>query len=136
MPMLYQLSYSPIEFEIRRKVNTRSLAVSRRRDTQLDLPPLGDERARKKVAAVETTPLDLHAKDLLPDLERKVVATVLHDRAQHRDVQLGRCRGDLRLGYGSFPVSRKHERMFAHAPDGIGQPTERAGASPHKFSSL
>jgi hypothetical protein len=53
MPMLYQLSYSPIEFEIRRKVNTRSLAVSRRRDTQLDLPPLGDERARKKVAAVE-----------------------------------------------------------------------------------
>src|SRR4051794_40523948 len=49
MAALFQLSYSPSELEICRKVNARALAVSRRDDPQVDRRAVADERARKKV---------------------------------------------------------------------------------------
>jgi hypothetical protein len=56
--VLSQLSYSPRELEICRKVNTRPLAVQGRSRPQKDAPPPCHERDRKKVATVLLTAVD------------------------------------------------------------------------------
>ena len=51
--MLYQLSYSPRQFKIYRKIQARPLTVLRRIESQLNGERPGHERDRKKVAPVE-----------------------------------------------------------------------------------
>jgi hypothetical protein len=73
MPMLYQLSYSPSEFEICSKVNTRTLAILGRLHPQIDAATSCHELARQKVATVKLVAVRRYEIDLV----LRVVATLI-----------------------------------------------------------
>jgi hypothetical protein len=69
-----KLSYSPVEFEIRRKVNACLLRVSRAREPEVDPPPVRDQRAWQKVAAVEIAAVHGNGIDLLLEIATSHIA--------------------------------------------------------------
>jgi hypothetical protein len=60
-----KLSYSPIELEIRGKVNACPLRVTRGREPEVDPATVRDQCGRQKVAAVEIAAVDGNGIDLL-----------------------------------------------------------------------
>ncbi len=109
----------------RQKVATIQIATVDRDEIYLVLPvrseliPGGCAGAGPEIdsdyagSGVEASVLALHSKQLVADLETQVEPSVLDDRAQDGDAEVGgRCR-DLDFGDRPFPVAVHSKHMFA-----------------------